>query len=147
MELFRKELQPAEVKRRCVCVPRDKWHLFPKVGETVIIQDARDGSIYEVIVGSQYRLGMASWYRQHSEIGPGDEIVFRKENGNVRVDAARLIKPKKEVSLPSLIGREIKGKKVIDVKHVAGKGTVLVIQETREMPVDEVLSELEINEQ
>jgi len=144
MEIFRKKLQPAEVKRHCVCVPKEKWSLFPKVGETVVIQDPNAGSIYEVIIGSQYRLAMGSWYGQHPEVQPGDEIIFEKVNGNMRVDLIRAKKPQPVVSLPGLIGKEIGGRKVVDIKHIPGKGTVLVVEETKEIPVDEMIDQLSL---
>ena len=147
MEILRKQLRPAEVNRRCVCIPKQKWHLFPKVGQSLVILDSEAGCVYEVVVGSQYRLGMASWYREHDEVRPGDEIVFWKENGNMRVDVSRPKRHVREVSLPHLLGREIEGKKIIDIKHVAGKGTILVVEETREMSVDEILNQLDVEEQ
>jgi hypothetical protein len=145
MEIFRKELKPAEVRRGCICVPRAKWSEFRQVGETVVIQDAKDGSVYEVIIGSQYRLGMGHWYRQHNDVASNDVVVFEKANGSMRIDLLKSKKRSIEVSLPSLVGKEIGGRKIIDIKHVQGKGTVLVVQETREIPVEEVLKEINLN--
>lgn len=143
MEIFRKELKPAEVRRGCICVPRTKWDEFPKVGETVTIHDAKDGSIYEIEVGSQYRLGMTHWYRQHDDVKPRDVVVFEKADRHMKIEVLKQKKPVGVISLPQLIGKEVGGRKIIDIKHVAGKGTVLVIQETKEIPVEEVLKTIE----
>jgi hypothetical protein len=85
-EIMRKKLKPAEVQRGCVCVPIEKREYFPAVGHLIRIQDAKDSSCYDVLVGSQHRLGMKSWYHDHSGIRAGDEIIFEQANGTMRVD-------------------------------------------------------------
>jgi len=85
MELFRKKIQPSEMKRGCVCVPKGKWFYFGRVGNNIAMQDSADGSTCSVMVGSQYRLGMRSWYSRHRKIKPGDEIIFEQTNGTISI--------------------------------------------------------------
>lgn len=83
MEEFTKELRPAEVKRHCVCVPKERQHLFPPEGGKITAEDERTGSTHEVTVGSQCRSVMHSWFAKHPEIRAGDIITFRGNNGTV----------------------------------------------------------------
>ena len=85
MEIMSEKLQPAEVRRHCVCVPKEKQHLFSAVGQKITVEDKETGSIYDVAVGSQYRLGMRSWYSKHNEVRPGDIIVFEQKNSHISV--------------------------------------------------------------
>ena len=85
MEILRKELHPAEIKRRCVCVPKEKQPLFPKVGEKLDVKDNETASVHTVTVLSQYRLGMPSFYDEHKGIQAGDTIVFQLDNGGMSV--------------------------------------------------------------
>ena len=95
METIVKKLQPAEMKRRSVCIPKDKQHLFPRIGEKLTFKDELTGSTHEAIVGSQYRMRMPSWYEEHNGVRAGDTITFRYDNGNVSVniEPKRLTKP------------------------------------------------------
>ena len=86
IETLTKKLRTAEVKRRCVCLPKNKQHLFPKVGSKLSAKDEQTGSSFELIVGSQYRLQMPTWYDKHKEIKPGDMISFKLDNGLVSVN-------------------------------------------------------------
>ena len=85
MELFRKQIQPSEMKRGCICVPKAKRFYLGRVGNTIAMQDAADGSTCSVAVGSQYRLGMRNWYSQHSRVKSGDEIIFEQTNGTISI--------------------------------------------------------------
>ena len=71
MEILRKELKPAEVKRRCICVPKEKHSLFPQIGGKLQVTDESTQSIHNVIIGSQCRLSLSSWYQQHQEACAG----------------------------------------------------------------------------
>lgn len=83
MELFRKRIQPSELRRGCICVPKAKWFHFGKVGNTITMRDADDGSTIMVPVQSQYRLRMRNWYSRHSTVKPGDEIIFEQQTDGV----------------------------------------------------------------
>lgn len=90
VELFRKRIQPSELRRGCICVPKAKWFHFRKVGNTITMRDADDGSTCLVPVQSQCRLGMRNWYNQHSKVKPGDEIIFEQQSDgfiNIKVTA------------------------------------------------------------
>ena len=85
MQLFRKKIQPSELKRGCICVPRSRWHYFGTVGNTIAMKDAMDGSTYLVSVGSQYRLGMRNWFNRYNKVKPGDEIIFEQTDGTITI--------------------------------------------------------------
>ena len=85
MELFRKRIQPSELKRGCICVPKAKWFYFGTVGNTIAMKDATDGSTCLVPVGSQYRLGIRNWYSRHSKVKSGDEIIFEQTDGTINI--------------------------------------------------------------
>lgn len=91
METMMKKLQPAEIKRRSVCIPKDKQHMFPGIGKKLTLKDELTGSMHEAIVGSQYRLRMPSWYEEHNGVQAGDTITLRQKNGTMSVD----IEPKR----------------------------------------------------
>lgn len=91
METIVKKLQAAEIKRRSVCIPKDKQHLFPGIGEKLTLKDELTGSLYEAIVGSQYRIRMPSWYEEHNGVQAGDIITFRYDDGKISVN----IEPKR----------------------------------------------------
>lgn len=86
METMEKKLQPAEVKRHTFCIPKEKQSLFPGVGQKIAIVDEKTGFNYDVVVGSQYRLCLHEWFRDHPGIRAGDTVNLRKENGNFKVD-------------------------------------------------------------
>ena len=101
MEILRKELHGAEIRRHCVCVPKEKQHLFPKIGEKLAVTDKETGSVHDAVMLSQYRLGMPSWYAENKGIQAGDTIVFRQDNGNVSVS----IEPKRRSNSANLFER------------------------------------------
>lgn len=79
VELFRKKIQPSELRRGCICVPKAKWFHFGRVGNTITMRDVDDGSTILVPVRSQYRLGMRNLYSRRSKVKPGDEIIFEQQ--------------------------------------------------------------------
>lgn len=89
MELFRKKIQPSELIRDCICVPKTQQPRF-RIGNTITMRDAVDGSTILVPVLSQHRLNMRNWYSRHSEVKPGDEIIFEQQKDgfiNIKVIA------------------------------------------------------------
>ncbi len=88
IELFRKELQPSELARRCLCVPKTEQSYFGTVGSTIAMKDALDGSALAVYLGSQYRLDLSNWYARHHEVKVGDEIVLEQSNGIISIKAS-----------------------------------------------------------
>ncbi|MFB0520084.1 MAG: hypothetical protein ACETWD_01495 [Desulfatiglandales bacterium] len=89
MEIFRKKIQPSELRRGCICVPKTQQSRFG-IGNTITMRDADDGSTILVSVQSQHRLNMRNWYNRHSKVKPGDEIIFEQQTDgfiNVKVIA------------------------------------------------------------
>ena len=78
MEIFRKKIMPAELKRGCICIPRTQQRPFG-VGNTITMRDAADGSTVLVPVQSQHRFNMRDWYNRHSNVKPGDELIFEQQ--------------------------------------------------------------------
>lgn len=77
-ELFRKKIHPAELKRGCLCVPKSQQDRFG-MGNSITMRDADNGSTILVPVQSQGRLDMRDYYHRHSNIKPGDEIIFEQQ--------------------------------------------------------------------
>jgi hypothetical protein len=102
MEITTKKLRPAEIKRRSVCIPKNKQHLFPGIGRKLILKDDLTSSIHEAIVGSQYRLIIPSWYEEHDGVQAGDTITFHHENGNISIN----IEPKRMTKTANLFERQ-----------------------------------------
>ena len=94
METIVKKLQAAEVKRRSICIPKDKQHLFPGIGEKLTLKDELTSSMHEAIVGSQYRVRVPSWYEEHNGVQAGDMITLRQKNGtmSVNIESKRMTK-------------------------------------------------------
>ena len=89
MEIFRKRIKPAELKRACICMPKAHWSGFD-VGNTISMRDAEDGSTILVPVQSQHRLGMGGLYSRHGKIKVGDELIFEQQTDgmiNIKVVA------------------------------------------------------------
>jgi hypothetical protein len=101
METIVKILHTAEIKRRSVCVPKDKQHLLPGIGEKLILKDELTGSMHNTIVGSQYRIRMPSWYEEHGGVKAGDTITIQQKNGIMSVN----IEPKGMVRSTHLFER------------------------------------------
>ena len=102
MEIIVKKLQAAEIKRRSVCIPKDKQHLFPGIGEKFTLKDELTGSMHEAIVGSQYRVTMSSWYEEHNGVQAGDTITIRQKNGTMSVN----IEPKRMAKSVHMFARQ-----------------------------------------
>ena len=82
MEIFRKRIKPAELKRGCVCAPKAQWPRFG-IGNTITMRDAEDGSTILVPVQSQHRLGMHSLYSRHVKVKAGDELIFEQQTDGI----------------------------------------------------------------
>ena len=83
MKILTKKLGSAEVMCRCIIIPRDKQALFPVPGVQFNIHEGK--ATYEGKIDKQYRLRSISWFRQHRNVKPGDEVTFFKENGRLRI--------------------------------------------------------------
>lgn len=95
MKILTKKLGPAEVKCRCLVLPRDKKSNFPSPG---IEFDMLEGkTIHRAKLDNQYRLRAVSWFRQHRAVKAGDEVILSRDNGPIHISLSRsLAKPENE---------------------------------------------------
>ena len=87
MKILTKKLGKGEIKWRGVVIPRAKTTLFPTKGVEFDLID--DRTRHRVKMDAQSRLRMASWFRQHKTVKPGDEVTFSKQNGTLRISLSR----------------------------------------------------------
>ena len=88
VEIFRKVLQPAEVKSHRICLPQSKGVFFGDVGDAISIRDGHGGPDCPAIVGSQYRLIMREWYARHKDIESGNGVIFEQIGGTTCIRVA-----------------------------------------------------------
>lgn len=81
-ELFRKKIHRAELERGCLCVPKSQKDRYGR-GNTITMRDAEDSSTILVPVQSQGRLDLRNYYRRHTNIKPGDEIIFEQQTDGI----------------------------------------------------------------
>lgn len=83
MKILTKRLGPAEVKCRCIVLPRSKTALFPAPWVEFDLLEGK--ATYRAKIDSQSRLRASGWFRQHRNVKPGDQVTFFKENGRLRI--------------------------------------------------------------
>ena len=102
METIVKKLQAAEIKRRSVCIPKDKRHLFPGIGEKFTLKDEAKQKIifnldklrverkrYEEDSVKEYRqLQFRLYNRLKSEVLPIIENVAKEQGFAIVFDLA-----------------------------------------------------------
>lgn len=138
MVILSKKLGPGEIRWKGVVIPRKQKDLFPPPGMPFDLTDGQ--TTYQVKVDSQYRIRLPDWFDNHPAVKAGDEIVFSKEDGTLRISLSDT-KASRTISLKDLIGRETKKGRIIDIQQTP-KGTVAVVQCTAEIPLDQILSEV-----
>jgi hypothetical protein len=95
MKILTKKLGPAEVKCRCVVLPRDTKGNFPSPGVEFDMSEGKTPHLAKI--DKQFRLRAPSWFRQHRAVKAGDEITVSKENGAIHISLSRsLSKPEGE---------------------------------------------------
>lgn len=95
MKILTKKLMPAEVKCRCLVLPRDKKGDFPSPGVDFDILEGK--ATHRAKLDNQFRLRTPSWFRQHRALKAGDEITFSKDNGSIKISLSRSFsKPENE---------------------------------------------------
>lgn len=95
MKVLTKRLGPAEVKCRCLVLPRDKKGNFPSPGVEFDIFEGK--AAHRAKLDKQYRLRAPSWFRQHRAMKAGDEINISKDNGSMKISLSRSFsKPENE---------------------------------------------------
>jgi len=138
MIVFRKRIRPSEITWGGIAIPRAKKAMFPSPRTLFDLHDEK--TTYRVEVDEQFRLRFPKWLKNHPQIKADDEVVLLKENGTFSIRLARAM-TNKTVSLKDLLGKDIKGGKIVDVQKTPG-GTVAIVQSTREVPIDTVLAEV-----
>lgn len=95
MKVLTKKLGPAEVKCRCLVLPRDKKEFFPHPG---IEFDMLEGKTsHRAKIDKQFRLRSPSWFRLHRAMKAGDEIMISKDDGSMKISLTRSFpKPENE---------------------------------------------------
>ncbi len=114
MNILTKKLGPAEVKCRCLVLPRNKKGSFPSPGIEFNVLEGK--TAHRAKLDNQYRLRAVSWFRQHRSVKAGDEITLSKDNGTINISLSRsLSKPENKTFdwahevIDSIKGGEIKG--------------------------------------
>lgn len=136
MVILKKALGPGEIKWRGIVIPRKKKDLFPQPGVLFDLSD--DTTTYKVKVDKQYRIRLAEWFGKHPGLKEGNEVVFLRDNGTMYISLAKNIKSE-TTSLKDLLGMETKEGRIIDVQ-MTPRGPVAILQSTKELPLDEILS-------
>jgi len=83
MQILSKRLGNGEVKWRGLVIPRRLKHNFPSPEVEFDLWEGK--TLYRVKVDKQFRIRLASWFRQHPTIKAGDQVTFLKENGKMRI--------------------------------------------------------------
>lgn len=138
MVILSKHLGPGEIRWKGVVLPRKQKDLFPPPGTPFDLFDGQ--TTYKVKVDSQYRIRLSEWFGNHPTVKAGEEVVFSKENGALRISLSDT-KASRTISFKDLIGRETKNGRIIDIQQTP-KGTIAVVQCTAEIPLDQILSEV-----
>ncbi len=87
MRILTKRLGPAEVKCRCILIPRGKKALFPPPGAEFDLLEGK--STHNARLDNQFRLRVVTWFRQHRSLKAGDEVTFSKANGSISIALSR----------------------------------------------------------
>jgi len=138
MVILSKKIKAGEARWKGLVVPKNKKDLFPNPG---VLFDLYDGkTIYKVKLDRLHRIRLAQWFANHTEVKPGDEIIFSKENGTMHISLGKTI-PNKTVSLKDLLGKDTSEGKIIDIQQTP-EGPVAIVQTTKEVPLDKILAKL-----
>ena len=138
MVVFRKRIRPSEITWGGIAIPRAKKAMFPSPRIPFDLHDEKN--TYRVEVDEQFRLRFPKWLKNHPQIKANEEVVLLKENGTFSIKLARAM-TNKTVSLKDLLGRDTREGKIVDVQQTPS-GTVVIVQSTKEVPIDTVLAEV-----
>lgn len=136
MVILTKALGPGEIKWRGIVIPREKKDLFPQPGVLFDLSDKTTS--YKVKVDRQYRIRLAEWFGKHPELKKGDEVVFSRDNGTMCISLAKEVTGE-TISVKDWLGRETKEGRIIDIQ-LTPHGPVAILQSTKEVSLDEILS-------
>lgn len=138
MIILTKSLGLGEIRWRGIVIPRGKKELFPPPGVLFDLSDKI--TTYKVKVDKQYRIRLAEWFGKYSGLKKGDKVIFSKENGTMYISLAKDNKSE-TISLKELLGRETKAGRIIDIQ-ITPQGPVAILQSTKEVSLEEILSSL-----
>jgi hypothetical protein len=129
MKILTKKLGPAEVKCRCLVLPRDKKGNFPSPGVEFDISEGK--MIHRARLDNQFRLRVATWFRQHRAVKAGDEITLSRDNGTIHISLSRsLSKPENETfDWAHEVIDAIKNGEIDGILRINGKGFSVEIGE------------------
>ena len=138
MVIFRKKIRRSEIKWGGIAIPRVAKDMFPNPRTPFDLHDEK--TVYRVEVDNQFRLRFPKWLKSHPQVKADDEVVLLKENETFSMRLAGSM-INKTVSLKDLLGKDIKEGKIVDIQQTPG-GTVAIVQNTTEVPLDKVLAEV-----
>lgn len=129
MKILTKKLGPAEVKCRCLVLPRDKKSYFPSPGVEFDMLEGK--ATHRARLDNQFRLRAPSWFRQHRAVKAGDEITLSKENDTINISLSRsLSKPENETfDWAHEVIDAIKNGEIDGILRINGKGFSVEIGE------------------
>ena len=136
MVILTKSLGPGEIKWRGIVIPSEKKNLFPQPGVLFDLSDKT--TTYKVKLDKQYRIRLAEWFGKHPELKKGDEVIFSRDNGTMNISLAKDVTGE-TISLKDWLGRETKEGRIIDIQ-LTPEGPVAILQSTKEVSLDEILS-------
>ena len=129
MKILTKKLGPAEVKCRCLVLPRDKKANFPSPGVEFDMLEGK--ATYRARLDKQFRLRAPSWFHQHRAVKAGDEITISKDNGSIKISLSRSFsKPENETfDWAHEVIDAIKNGEIDGIIRINGKGFSVEIGE------------------
>ena len=137
--ILSKKIKSGELSGKVVVIVKGKKDLFPLQGVEFDLRDERTN--YRVKLDRQYRLRLTQWFNNHPGVKAGDEIAFYRDDSGMRISLESSSVTSKTVSFKDLLGRNTKEGKIIDVQQTP-QGPVVIVQSTKEVPLNKILAEL-----
>jgi len=142
MMILSKKLKAGELSGKVVVIIKGKKDMFPLPGVEFDLRDERTN--YRVKLDRQYRLRLTDWFNNHPGVKAGDEIAFYRDDTGVRISLDNA-PPSKTVSFKDLLGKNTREGTIVDIQQTP-KGTVAIVQSVSEVPLDRILSELQLEQ-
>ena len=140
--ILSKKLKASELNGKVVVIVKGKKDMFPLPGVEFDLRDERTN--YRVKLDRQYRLRLTDWFNNHPSVKAGDEIAFYRDDTSVRISLDNAT-PSKTVSFKDLLGKNTREGTIVDIQQTP-KGTVAIVQSVSEVPLDRILSELQLEQ-
>jgi len=142
MMILSKKLKASELSGKVVVIVKGKKDMFPLPGVEFDLRDERTN--YRVKLDRQYRLRLTDWFNNHPGVKAGDEIAFHRDDTGVRISLDNAT-PSKTVSFKDLLSKNTREGTIVDIQQTP-KGTVAIVQSVSEVPLDRILSELQLEQ-